>query len=73
VNAGSLDVCAPEGSGLRILANGALSSTDFSASGLVRSGSTWESPDYATAETKIDLTVNANAASVTLRREGGCS
>jgi LiaI-LiaF-like transmembrane region len=73
VNAGSLNVCAPAGTGLRIVANGALSSTDFSSSGLVQSGSTWESPGYAAAATKIDLTLSANAASVTLGRDGGCS
>ena len=64
---------AMRGGGLRIVANGALSNTDFSASGLVRSDSSWESPGYAGAATKTDLTVNANAASLTLRRDGGCS
>jgi len=73
VNAGSLNLCAPQAGGLRIVANGALSNTDFSASGLVRSDSSWESPGYAGAATKTDLTVNANAASLTLRRDGGCS
>jgi hypothetical protein len=73
VNAGSLDVCAPEGTGLRITTNGTLASTDFASSGLVLTGSTWESPGYASAPTKIDLTLNANAASLTLRRDGGCS
>lgn len=72
VNAGSLDLCAPSEAGLRIQASGALSDMDFSDSGLVLSGSTWESPGFATAASRIELTVSANAASVDLRR-GGCS
>ena len=72
VNVGSLTLCAPGSAGLRITSNGTLSSNDFASSGLVLTGSTWESSGYGTAETKIDLTVNANAASVTLRRDGGC-
>lgn len=73
VNAGSLSLCAPAETGLRIVTSGALSSTDFAGSGLVLSGSTWESPDYATAATRIDLEISANAASVSLTRDGGCS
>ena len=72
VNAGSLELCAPADVGLRITTSGALSSTDFAGSGLVLSGSTWQSPGFATAATRIELTLNANAASVNLRREGGC-
>ncbi len=72
VNAGSLELCAPGDVGLRIATNGALSSTDFAGSGLVLSGSTWESPGFATAAARIELTLNANAASVNLRRDGGC-
>jgi hypothetical protein len=73
VNAGSLNVCAPDGTGLRITTNGTLASNDFASSGLVLTGSTWESPGYASAATKIDLTLNANAASLALRGDGGCS
>jgi hypothetical protein len=73
VNAGSLTVCAPGAAGLRITAKETLSSNDFASSGLVLTGSTWESPGYASAGSKIDLTLNANAASVTLRRDGGCT
>lgn len=73
INAGSLEVCVPADVGLRIDTGGALSSTDFAESGLILSGSTWRSPGYAGATTHIDLTITANAASVTLRRDGGCS
>ena len=72
VNAGSLELCAPADVGLRIVTSGALSSTDFAGSGLVLSGTTWESPGFATAATRIELTLNANAATVNLRRDGGC-
>ena len=72
VNAGSLELCAPADVGLRITTSGALSSTDFAGSRLVLSASTWESPGFATAATRIELTLEANAASVNLRRDGGC-
>jgi hypothetical protein len=72
VNAGSLKLCTAPDAGLRITTSGSLASTDFSGSGLVLSGTTWESPNYATAQTHVQLTVDANAASVSLNRGGGC-
>lgn len=73
VNAGSLKLCTAPDAGLRITTSGSLASTDFSGSGLVLSGQTWESPNYATAQNHIQLTIDANAASVSLNRGGGCS
>lgn len=72
VNAGSLDVCAAAGMGLRLRVTGALASTDFSGAGLSRSGDTWTSPDYATAPNRADLQVDANVGSVNLNPAGGC-
>ena len=74
LNAGSLTVCVAPDAGLRVRANGALSSTDFSAAGMSRSTSgEWLSPGVDSATSVIRLTIQANAASVTLRRDGGCS
>ena len=72
VNAGSLDLCAPASTGVRITVTSALASTDFGPSGLVRSGDTWTSPGYATATNRADLRLDANLASVSLNPAGGC-
>ncbi len=72
VNAASLNLCTPPDLGVRIVVSGALHSTNFSGSGLVESGDVWESSNYASATNRADLTLNANAASVTLNPAGGC-
>jgi hypothetical protein len=71
-NAASLELCVPGDVGLRIQVSGALSSADFSAQGLTKSGNTWESSNWSSAANRIDLTVDANAASVSLNPAGGC-
>lgn len=74
VNAGSLHVCAAPQTGLRIRMGGALSSTDFSGQGLVKAADgTWQTEGVDTASSVVQLTIDANAASVTVRRDGGCS
>jgi hypothetical protein len=70
INAGSLRVCAPDGTGLRIHDHGTLGSTQVK--GLVRSGDAWESPDYATAASHADVTITSTLASVDINPEGGC-
>jgi hypothetical protein len=74
VNAGSIRLCAPAGVGLRFTTNDSniTSSFDFDGAGLVKSGSTWTSPEYATAAVKIDLSTTANAGSVALNPAEGC-
>ena len=72
VNAGSLNLCAPPGAGLRIELSSILASNNFAERGLVQTGSTWTSPGYATAAVKIDLSLSANAGSVEIDPTGGC-
>jgi hypothetical protein len=72
INAGSLDLCAPPGAGLRIESSSILASNNFEERGLVQTGSTWTSPGYATAAIKIDLSLSANAGNVELDPTGGC-
>jgi hypothetical protein len=67
VNAGSVALCLPAGAGLRVSTGGNVAaSNDFEAHGLVRSGDTWETPGFASATTRVDLTADANAASLSL-------
>lgn len=72
-NAGSLTFCAPQGVGLRFVTGGAVSANDFQAAGLVQVGDAWESPDFATADTRITLRTTANAGNLSLDDERACA
>lgn len=74
VNAGSLRICAPEGAALRIVMDENITgSNNFEARGLVRNDTTYESPGFATATDRITLEASANAGSIALNPDGGCS
>ncbi len=70
VNAGKLSVCAPDGMALRIHGDASLGSIDHG--GLIRDGSAWQSPGYATAPFHADLAVSANLGAIDINPEGGC-
>jgi hypothetical protein len=70
VNAGEIEICAPDGLGLRVDATAELGSTTLN--GLVRQGGAWETPDYASAPFKADLALDANVGSITINPVGGC-
>lgn len=73
VNAGSIEMCTPAGVGLRFTTNENITSSyDFGSSGLQKSGSTWTSSNFASAEIKIDLSTTANAGSIALNPTDGC-
>jgi hypothetical protein len=73
VNAGSIKLCTAAGVGVRITTKESfVSSYDFAGAGLVKSGSTWVTPGFDGAATKIDLAAQANAGSVSLNPPGGC-
>jgi len=72
-NAASVDLCAPAGVGLRLLVDDNVTATDnYDAQGLVRSGSAWETPGFASAATRIELATVGSAVSYTLNLEDGC-
>jgi hypothetical protein len=70
VNAGKLDLCAPDGVGLRVSSTEVLGSTSFGP-GFSRQGDAWVSPDWATATQRADvrMTINVGSANV---GTGGC-
>ncbi len=72
VNAGSVSFCVPQGVGLRLTSSETLSSDNFGDAGLVRTDSGWQSTDYASAEQRIDLSVSASLASLSLNPKDGC-
>jgi len=69
VNAGAVDLCVPDGVGLRLDVEDQLTFvTNLSSRGLTRDGSVWTRPGAAT----IDLSLHGNAASFNLNPNGGC-
>jgi hypothetical protein len=73
-NAGSVALCLPAGAGLRVATGeSVVSSNDFKEHGMTRNGETWETPGYATAAVRIDLSADANAASLSLDEPSRCA
>ncbi|HEY6058854.1 MAG TPA: hypothetical protein VIV06_12545, partial [Candidatus Limnocylindrales bacterium] len=70
VNAGALNICAPDGLGVRVQRTGIANSVKYR--GLEQGGGEWQSPDYASAAHRADLTVSANFGSVDINPTGGC-
>jgi hypothetical protein len=70
VNAGSARICVPDGLGVRVHGSGALNSTDYGD--LVQNGTTWQSPDYASAAHHADLTFSVNVGNLEFDSMGGC-
>ena len=58
-NAGELQVCVPNGLGVRIQRSGALSG--FRPGPFACVGEAWESPDYASAAHHADLTIHVES------------
>jgi hypothetical protein len=72
-NAGSVQLCAPPGAGLRLETNDSIvASYDYGDRGLIKNGSTWQSPGFDTAAVKILLRTQANAGSFSLDPKDGC-
>jgi hypothetical protein len=73
-NAGSMALCLPAGAGLRVATDESVAaSNNFEARGMTRNGDTWETPGYASAAVQIDLTAEANAASLSLDQPSTCA
>jgi hypothetical protein len=71
-NAASVSLCADPGTGLRLRSTSTLTGDNFAAAGLVRSGTTWESPGIGSATHVVDLALEGAAASFTLNPSEGC-
>lgn len=73
LNAGSLQLCMPAGTALRISWSGTLGSNNFTAAGLTKvDESTWASSSFNVLEPAAELHVTANAGSFELRLGGTC-
>jgi hypothetical protein len=73
-NAGSLEVCAPASVALQVRTKDSVAFGDnLDQSGLQSVGKdTWQTANYGSAERKVTLTVDGNAANFTLNPDGGC-
>ena len=72
-NAASVQICAPEGVGLRLVVDdNVTASNNYDERGLVERGNAWETADYATAATRIELSTTGAAVSYVLNPEDGC-
>jgi hypothetical protein len=71
-NLGSISLCADPGIGLRLRNSSTVTGDNFAAAGLVRSGTTWETPGIASATHVVDLALQGTAASFTLNPSEGC-
>ena len=72
-NAGSLELCVPPGTALRIrLSDNPLGATNFASRGLTHSGSDWVTPGFEGATTRSDLSASANVGAINLNPEDGC-
>lgn len=65
--AASIRVRVPDGVAASIRASGGLTSTRVDRDRFPRSGGRYKSPDYDTAENKVDLTVSAGVGSIDVR------
>ena len=65
--AASVDMRVPDGVAARIRFKGALSNVDIDMTRFARVGEVYESPDYASAENRLDLEVESGVGSVSVR------
>lgn len=70
INAGQLQVCTPSGVGLAIHQTSVLGA--ISINGQDHGGANWQSPDYASAAYRTDLTITTNFGNVEVNPIGGC-
>lgn len=72
-NASSVNLCTPPGAGLRLNTEESIvAAYNYDGQGLVKNGTTWETPGFDTAEVRIELDTRANAGSFSLNPEEGC-
>jgi hypothetical protein len=70
VGAGQLQICSPPGVGLRVTSRG--TAEMVRVNGLQQHASEWQSPDYASATHRADLSVSVNFGVVEINPIGGC-
>jgi hypothetical protein len=73
LNAGSLDVCVPGEAATRVTWHGTLASHDLDGLGLVKvDDHTWTTQGFSSGTPHVEMDVNANAGSFSLKLGGNC-
>lgn len=72
ISAGASDITikVPAGAGVRITQSGGLSSHNLDTLGWEKTGKTYQSPEYSSAATKIDLTIDTGASNLKVIKTG---
>jgi hypothetical protein len=70
IGGGGLRLCSPPDVGLRVTTRG--SPRQVTVNGLRHEGSEWQSPDYASATHRADISVTVNFGAVEINPIGGC-
>jgi hypothetical protein len=68
MSAGSVEITVPTGAGLRVNERLAASGSNVKDLGLVKSGDSWVTTNYADAAQKIDISFSGSAASLQIKR-----
>jgi hypothetical protein len=72
LNASSLTLCVAPSTNVQIELSETLSSNNFAAAGLVKSGNQWVTSDTGSAGPALTMHMSTNVSSVTLDRSGEC-
>jgi hypothetical protein len=72
LNASSLTVCLPQDAEARFELESTLSSDDFASAGLSNVGDGWQTDGFATAASRIDLSLSSTVSTITLERSEVC-
>lgn len=72
LNFSSMQICVPREAGLRIRHQGTFSSDNLPEAGLVKVGEVWETADYASVSTPVEIQVTSSFSSITLERPEVC-
>jgi hypothetical protein len=73
VNAGSASLCLPAGAGLQVKLDSVAGSSDLDRHGLTEVNGSWQTPGYATAEVRLDVTATVNAGTLSLDPTRSCA
>jgi hypothetical protein len=72
LNASSLTICLPASTEARIELESTLSSDNLGNTGLSETGGGWQTSGYATAASRVDLSITSTVSTITLERPEVC-
>ena len=64
--AADIDISVPDGVAARIESDSGMSSIDIDDARFLRTGGVWQSPDYAAAQNRVEISIDTGASSVSI-------